>query len=59
MKTKMISLGLGLLAAASPMMAQDAGGSSNNTRLAAAYLSVGIASGLCGLGQGKSCSLCR
>jgi F-type H+-transporting ATPase subunit c len=55
MKTKMMALGLGLLAAASPMLAQDAaGGSANANKMAAAYLSVGIASGLCGLGQGKA-----
>jgi len=55
MKNKMTTLALGLLALASPMMAQGTGGSSSeSTRLAAAYLAVGIASGLCGLGQGRA-----
>ena len=47
----------GLLALASPMLAQGQGAGaspSEATRLAAAYIAVGIASGLCGLGQGKA-----
>jgi F-type H+-transporting ATPase subunit c len=41
------------------MLAQGAGGTaagnpSNSTRLAAAYIAMGIASGLCGLGQGRA-----
>jgi F-type H+-transporting ATPase subunit c len=57
MKNKMMTLGIGLLALATPMLAQGAGDATatgNSTRLAAAYLSVGIASGLCGLGQGRA-----
>jgi F-type H+-transporting ATPase subunit c len=39
------------------MLAQDAASTTSSpeaTRKAAAYLSVGIASGLCGIGQGKA-----
>lgn len=56
MKNKMISLGIGLLALATPLLAQgaEATSSAEATRKAAAYLSVGIASGLCGLGQGRA-----
>ena len=57
MKDKMMLLAIALLALASPIFAQDqtggaAGGS--KTHLAAAYLAMGIASGLCGLGQGRA-----
>ena len=48
---------LTLMALASPMFAQGQGGnngSSDAYHSAAAYLAVGIASGLCGLGQGKA-----
>jgi F-type H+-transporting ATPase subunit c len=57
MKNKLMMLAFGLLALASPMLAQDAGGnaaSAEATRKAAAYIAMGIASGLCGLGQGKA-----
>jgi F-type H+-transporting ATPase subunit c len=56
MKHKLMMLPLGLLAMASPMLAQPAGGSSpsDSTRLAAAYIAMGIASGLCGIGQGRA-----
>ena len=55
MKNKLIMLAFSLLALASPMFAQGTtGGSSDSTRLAAAYLAMGIASGLCGIGQGKA-----
>jgi F-type H+-transporting ATPase subunit c len=55
MKNKVIMLAFGLLAMASPMFAQGQGGNpSDSTRLAAAYLAMGIASGLCGIGQGKA-----
>ena len=49
-----------LMAMATPMLAQGnaAGGltgdMSSATKLAAAYLAMGIASGLCGLGQGRA-----
>jgi F-type H+-transporting ATPase subunit c len=56
MKNKLTMLGMGLLAMASPMFAQgsNAAGGSSDTRLAAAYIAMGIASGLCGLGQAKA-----
>ena len=57
MKNKLMLLALSLIALASPMLAQGQGGGtqpSDATRLAAAYIAVGIASGLCGLGQGKA-----
>ncbi|MBV9301006.1 MAG: ATP synthase F0 subunit C [Acidobacteriaceae bacterium] len=55
MKRKLIMLGAGLLAAASPMLAQTtAGGGAPDYRLPAAYIAMGIASGLCGIGQGKA-----
>jgi F-type H+-transporting ATPase subunit c len=54
MKNKMMFLVLGLLALASPIFAQGGNTDPSNYRLAAAYLSVGIASGLCGLGQGRA-----
>lgn len=57
MKNKLMLLALTLFALATPMFAQgngaDAGGGSK-THLAAAYLAMGIASGLCGLGQGRA-----
>jgi F-type H+-transporting ATPase subunit c len=58
MKTKLMTVGLGLLAMATPMLAQGAAADPTTapeaTRKAAAYLAVGIASGLCGLGQGRA-----
>jgi len=58
MKSRLTLLVTSLLALASPMLAQGQGGGgtspSEATRLAAAYIAVGIASGLCGLGQGKA-----
>ncbi len=57
MKNKLAMLGTGLLAVASPMFAQGnapAGNTSPDYHLAAAYIAMGIASGLCGLGQGKA-----
>ena len=62
MKRKAILLGLGLMAAASPIFAQApaAGAASGGTdlRLPMAYLAMGIASGLCGIGQGKLGASC-
>jgi F-type H+-transporting ATPase subunit c len=54
MKRKFIySAGL-LMLLASPIFAQTpAGGGGTDLKLPAAYLAMGIASGLCGLGQGK------
>ena len=57
MKNKWMKMGIGLLVMATPMLAQgavDPTTPAEATRKAAAYLSVGIASGLCGLGQGKA-----
>jgi F-type H+-transporting ATPase subunit c len=56
MKNKLMLLATGLLVLASPMFAQGqaAGNPSSATRLAAAYIAMGIASGLCGLGQGRA-----
>jgi F-type H+-transporting ATPase subunit c len=57
MKNKLMTMGIGMLLMATPMLAQgaaDATSSAEATRKAAAYLSVGIASGLCGLGQGRA-----
>jgi F-type H+-transporting ATPase subunit c len=55
MKNKLMLLVFSALVLASPMLAQGtAGDGSQNNRLAAAYLAMGIASGLCGLGQGRA-----
>jgi F-type H+-transporting ATPase subunit c len=57
MKQKVIFLAITLLALASPMFAQGQTGGApaeTGTRLAAAYIAMGIASGLCGLGQGRA-----
>ena len=59
MKNKLTIMGAGLLAAASPMFAQNAANTAANSggsdlHLPAAYLAMGIAAGLCGLGQGKA-----
>ena len=54
MKNKMMLLVITMMALATPMFAQDASGAGNGNRLAAAYIAMGIASGLCGLGQGRA-----
>lgn len=58
MKHKMMMLAIFLLALASPMFAQGTGanaaGGDNGIRLAGAYIAMGIASGFCGVGQGKA-----
>jgi F-type H+-transporting ATPase subunit c len=59
MRNKIMMLITGLLALASPILAQTAteaagGRPSDATRLAGAYIAVGIASGLCGIGQGRA-----
>ena len=58
MKKKLMLLAITLLALASPIFAQgsaNAGGNpSSANRLAAAYIAMGIASGLCGLGQARA-----
>ena len=55
MKNKLMLLALTLLALATPMFAQGTGTEGGlKTHLGAAYLAMGIASGLCGLGQGRA-----
>jgi F-type H+-transporting ATPase subunit c len=58
MKNRITLLAITLLALVSPIFAQssDGGGGNPSTtnRLAAAYIAMGIASGLCGLGQGRA-----
>ena len=57
MKNKFVFLAMTLMILASPIFAQDnaanAGGN-GKMHLAAAYLAMGIASGLCGIGQGRA-----
>jgi F-type H+-transporting ATPase subunit c len=56
MKNRLTMLAITLLALATPMFAQGGKNTSPSeaTRLAAAYIAMGIASGLCGLGQGRA-----
>ena len=55
MTHKMILLAIALLVLASPIFAQTPGAApATDYRLPAAYIAMGIASGLCGLGQGKA-----
>jgi F-type H+-transporting ATPase subunit c len=56
MKNKLMMLAITLLALATPLMAQEAGANSpaDMNRKAAAYIAMGISSGLCGLGQGRA-----
>ena len=53
MTRRTIFLALALLAAASPIFAQTPDSGYSGFKLPFAYLAMGIASGLCGLGQGK------
>jgi len=53
MTRKMIFLAVAFLLLASPIFAQTPGGTAD-LHLPFAYLAMGIASGLCGLGQGKA-----
>ncbi len=63
MKFKTVLIAFALMALTSPMFAQGQGGAggggdakspNQQIRLAAAYLAMGIAAGLCGLGQGRA-----
>jgi F-type H+-transporting ATPase subunit c len=56
MKNKLTMLGMGIVAMASPMFAQANANASttNDYRIPAAFIAMGIASGLCGLGQAKA-----
>ena len=61
MKNKLAMLAMGILAMASPMFAQGAApaaAGSSDWRLPMAYLAMGIAAGLCGLGQAKAVASC-
>jgi F-type H+-transporting ATPase subunit c len=57
MKNKLMLLVVTMMALATPIFAQEAGGgggAADANRRAAAYIAMGIASGLCGLGQGRA-----
>ena len=55
MTKKMVLLAVAFLLLASPIFAQTpTGGAPMDLKLPFAYLAMGIASGLCGLGQGKA-----
>jgi F-type H+-transporting ATPase subunit c len=56
MQKKLMMLAVTMMVMASPMLAQGNAGTADpaNYRKAAAYLAMGIASGLCGLGQGRA-----
>lgn len=57
MTKKLMMLAVTLSVMATPIFAQNAAagaGGGSKAHLAAAYLAMGIASGLCGIGQGKA-----
>lgn len=58
MRTKLMFIVLCVMAMATPIFAQGAASGANAPgnagRLAAAYIALGIAAGLCGLGQGRA-----
>ena len=54
MTRKFIFLAVAFLLLASPIFAQAPGGGGSDLHLPFAYLAMGIASGLCGLGQGRA-----
>lgn len=54
MTRRLIFLAIACFLLASPIFAQTPGGGGTDFNLPAAYLAMGIASGLCGLGQGKA-----
>ncbi len=54
MKNKLFLLACSLMALASPVFAQGGPGGESKAHLGAAYIAMGIAAGLCGLGQGKA-----
>jgi F-type H+-transporting ATPase subunit c len=58
MKDKLWRLAIALIAIGTPALAQETtatgAGATAASRLAAAYIAMGIASGLCGLGQGRA-----
>jgi len=56
MKNNLMMLVVTLMVLARPIFAQDANnaGAADANRRAAAYIAMGIAAGLCGLGQGRA-----
>ncbi len=54
MTRKILFLAVAFLLLASPTFAQAPGGGGTDWHLPFAYLAMGIASGLCGLGQGRA-----
>jgi F-type H+-transporting ATPase subunit c len=56
MKNKLMMLVVTFMVLASPIFAQEANnaGAADANRRAAAYIAMGIAAGLCGLGQGRA-----
>lgn len=62
MKNRLAMLATGLVAMASPMLAQGAApaaaAGTTDWSHPMAYLAMGIAAGLCGLGQGKAVAAC-
>ncbi|MBV8895994.1 MAG: ATP synthase F0 subunit C [Acidobacteriaceae bacterium] len=56
MQKKLMMLAVTMMAMASPLLAQGtaSGDMATANRKAAAYLAMGIAAGLCGLGQGRA-----
>jgi F-type H+-transporting ATPase subunit c len=54
LKNKLFLLACTLLALASPVFAQGDQAGGSKMHLGAAYLAMGIASGLCGIGQGRA-----
>ena len=54
MTRKLIFLAVAMLLLGTPIFAQTPGGGAADLHLPFAYLAMGIASGLCGLGQGKA-----
>jgi F-type H+-transporting ATPase subunit c len=56
MKNKLMMLVVTFMVVASPIFAQEANnaGAADANRRAAAYIAMGIAAGLCGLGQGRA-----
>ncbi len=54
MKSKLFVLATTLLVLANPIFAQGDQAGGSKTHLGAAYIAMGLASGLCGLGQGRA-----
>jgi len=55
MKNKLMLFALSMMALATPTFAQGTKGTAtSDNRLAAAYIAMGLAAGLCGLGQGRA-----